>query len=73
MISKDGLPGCPGCYEAFREKPVRISAYAGSHRYEGDEPKKAEVKEESPELSRPGETNFPNWWLMRIMKRLPKW
>lgn len=52
MIQKDGLLGCPGCYEAFREKlRPAFQHMQGAHRYEGDEPKKAEVKEESPELT----------------------
>ena len=43
---------CPGCYEAFREKlRPAFQHMQGAHRYEGDEPKKAEVKEESPELT----------------------
>ena len=44
--------GCPGCYEAFREKlRPSFQHMQGAHRYEGDEPKKAEVKEESPALT----------------------
>lgn len=51
-FKKDGLLGCPGCYEAFREKlRPAFQHMQGAHRYEGDEPKKAEVKEESPELT----------------------
>lgn len=50
-FKKDGLLGCPGCYEAFREKlRPAFQHMQGAHRYSGDEPKKAEAKEESPEL-----------------------
>ena len=53
-FKKDGLLGCPECYEAFREKlRPAFQHMQGAHRYSGDAPKPADEKkapEESPEL-----------------------
>lgn len=51
-FKKDGLLGCPGCYEAFRDKlRPAFQHMQGDHRYKGEEPKKAETRKESPRLT----------------------